>query len=282
MLKPFLLASVFTLYSSWAQTPDFYRQVAHAQGVDADKLYATALANAAVQHADGQRYPWAWSLTIDDRFYQLPSKGELFRFLQSTNYRQHRITYGIARLPYDRPLPPQQLWQSLSVTYQLNALGQRLQAKSHNTAKMHPTPQHLESIINQVSREVGVEAALLHAIITQESAYRIDAVSHAGAKGLMQLMPSTAQALGVAKDKIFDPYHNIHAGARYIKQQLATFDGRLDWALAAYNAGPGAVKRYRGIPPYKETRQYVPKVLKAYRTYKRQQSRQLANQQRQG
>ncbi len=92
---------------------------------------------------------------------------------------------------------------------------------------------------------------MLHAVIARESAsaYQVKAVSPVGAKGLMQLMPTTAKSLGVSADDIFGPYQNIHTGARYLKQQLADFNGRLDWALAACNAGTSTVKRYRGILP---------------------------------
>ena len=110
----------------------------------------------------------------------------------------------------------------------------------------------------------GLPESLLHAVIQTESNYNADAVSPKGAVGLMQLMPETARRYGVADAR--DPAANVLAGARYLKNLLAMFDADLGLALAAYNAGPGAVLRSRHTtPPYAETRRYVPRVLELYR-----------------
>jgi soluble lytic murein transglycosylase-like protein len=102
------------------------------------------------------------------------------------------------------------------------------------------------------------------AVIAAESSFDADAVSHAGAQGLMQLMPETARTLGV-KDA-FRPDENVDGGTRYLRKMIDRYG---DWtrALAAYNAGPSAVDQYRGVPPYKETRDYVKRVLNYYRHY---------------
>lgn len=120
------------------------------------------------------------------------------------------------------------------------------------------------AIIRGASRAQGVEGELVHAIIWAESSYNAAAVSPAGASGLMQLMPETARSYGV--DDIFDPEQNIRAGVKMMKQLLVQFDGDVELALAAYNAGPNAVIRAGNrIPPHPETEAYVPRVLGYYR-----------------
>ncbi|HOS42117.1 MAG TPA: lytic transglycosylase domain-containing protein [Armatimonadota bacterium] len=114
-------------------------------------------------------------------------------------------------------------------------------------------------IIARAAQQFGLRPALLRAVITAESHFNPHAVSRAGAMGLMQLMPGTAAGLGVTNP--FDPEQNIFGGARYLRAQLDRFDGDERLALAAYNAGPGAVKRYHGIPPFSETQHYVTRVL---------------------
>lgn len=112
----------------------------------------------------------------------------------------------------------------------------------------------------------ALEPALIHAVITVESKHNAQAKSHKGAYGLMQLMPSTAKRFHV-KDKR-DAGQNILAGARYLRELLNLFKGDLKLTLAAYNAGPGAVQRYKNrVPPYRETMHYVPNVLKYYKQY---------------
>jgi soluble lytic murein transglycosylase-like protein len=111
----------------------------------------------------------------------------------------------------------------------------------------------------------AVEESLIRAIIHAESAYQADARSPKGAQGLMQLMPATAAELEVINP--FDPAQNIAGGARYLSQLLTEFDGDLELATAAYNAGPNAVYKYGGVPPYDETREYVRRVKILYQRY---------------
>jgi len=122
-----------------------------------------------------------------------------------------------------------------------------------------------DNIIANASQQYGVSFPLLKAIIKAESGFNPRAVSKKGAKGLMQIMPENFQLLGI-KDP-FDPSQNIHAGARYFKQMYDRF-GKLALSLAAYNAGPDAVARYKTVPPYEETEEYVKRVLKFYHSYK--------------
>ncbi len=123
-------------------------------------------------------------------------------------------------------------------------------------------PAEFARFVQEAARRWGVPAELIDAVIRVESAYNPRCVSRAGAMGLMQLMPATVRELGVGDP--FDPAENIMAGTRHLLGYWQRF-GRLDLALAAYNAGPGAVRRYGGIPPYRETRAYVPRVLELYR-----------------
>jgi len=128
--------------------------------------------------------------------------------------------------------------------------------------------QKYAHIIQTASKAYGVEASLVHAVISAESAYNPNAVSRTGAMGLMQLMPDTARRYGV--QNMMDPTENIHGGVRYLRDLLDMFKGRLDLAIAAYNAGENAVLRSgRRIPPYAETRMYVPKVLGFYHTFQK-------------
>jgi soluble lytic murein transglycosylase-like protein len=120
--------------------------------------------------------------------------------------------------------------------------------------------QPYSDIITRAATATGIPAQVLAAVIKQESGFNPRARSSAGAGGLMQLMPATARELGVTN--IYDPEQNVHAGARYLKKQLDRF-GALPTALAAYNAGPGAVQRYGGqVPPYRETRAYVTAIMR--------------------
>lgn len=122
------------------------------------------------------------------------------------------------------------------------------------------------SIIQEASDRYQVDPELIRAIIMAESSNNPRAVSRKGARGLMQLMPATAEALGV--EDSFDPEHNIYGGVRYFRQLLDRFDGDTRMALAAYNAGSRKVRQYQGVPPFKATRYYIKKVLSYYNHYK--------------
>ena len=124
------------------------------------------------------------------------------------------------------------------------------------------TKSQILNVINQIADKHGVDEKLVQALIKQESGFNPKAKSKAGAMGLMQLMPSTAKNLGVK-----DPYNvvqNVEGGVKYLKSMLNRYNGNVILALAAYNAGPGAVDKYDGVPPYKETQNYVRNILANY------------------
>ena len=121
----------------------------------------------------------------------------------------------------------------------------------------------LRSIIEEAARAYSLDPALVNAVIRVESSFNPYAVSRKGAQGLMQIMPETADSLGIRN--VFNPRENIFGGCKYLRKLLDDHNGNLRLALAAYNAGPTAVKEYGGIPPYRETRNYIRKVLTHYK-----------------
>jgi soluble lytic murein transglycosylase-like protein len=141
---------------------------------------------------------------------------------------------------------------------------------------MRETPQpprnwqpvgNYDDVIGEAARQHGLAFSLLKALIHVESYFDPRAVSKKGAMGLCQIMPENLVSLKITDP--FDPWENIMGGARYLKNMLERFDGQLPLALAAYNAGPTAVERYKDIPPYQETQNYVQKVMKYFHFYKK-------------
>jgi soluble lytic murein transglycosylase-like protein len=130
-----------------------------------------------------------------------------------------------------------------------------------------PPNEAYEAIIQEAAAEYDLDPALIRAVMQAESAFHPYAVSRAGAEGLMQLMPALADEMGVSDS--FDPRENIMGGVRYLKRLLDYHNGNLDLALASYNAGPGNVARYGGVPPFRETRQYVKTIKALYKRSKR-------------
>lgn len=124
----------------------------------------------------------------------------------------------------------------------------------------------IENLIEKYAEKNGLDAEFVKAVVKQESGFNPNATSHCGAMGLMQLMPSTAQGLGVTN--AYDAEQNIQGGTKYLKGLMDRFDNNKSLALAAYNAGPNAVKKYGGIPPYMETQNYVKSVLGSYERMK--------------
>lgn len=145
--------------------------------------------------------------------------------------------------------------------------GQVRRVKRNGAATSFPNRKRYQPLVAEAARLYSVDEGLLHSVIAVESGYNPRAVSKKGAIGLMQLMPATAKRFG-ARD-IYDPTQNIHAGARYLRHLLQQFNNDLRLTLAAYNAGEQAVARYGNrVPPFTETRLYVPKVMSLYGRYR--------------
>ena len=130
-----------------------------------------------------------------------------------------------------------------------------------------PASEAYDEIINEAAEKYDMDPHLIHAVMQAESAFHPYAVSRAGAEGLMQLMPELSDEMGVGD--AFDPRDNIMGGARYLKRLLDYHNGNLDLALASYNAGPGNVERYGGVPPFRETRRYVKTIKQIYAARKK-------------
>lgn len=128
--------------------------------------------------------------------------------------------------------------------------------------------KHFEPLIRELSKQHRVDLALIKAVIRTESDFNPNATSRKGASGLMQLMPQTAARYGVSD--LYSPQQNLDAGIRYLRDLLNRYDNRLHLVLAAYNAGESAVKKYKGVPPYRETQRYVKKVMQYKTFYNRQ------------
>jgi len=131
-------------------------------------------------------------------------------------------------------------------------------------------PYRLETLITHFAQKFKLDRSLVKAVIKAESDFDPQVVSSKGAQGLMQLMPETAREVGV--NNPFDPSESIYGGSFYLRKMLDSFDQNLDYALAAYNAGPGAVRKYGGIPPYAETQNYVRRVKRYFDFYSRRLS----------
>jgi len=143
-----------------------------------------------------------------------------------------------------------------------------LKTGSINYKNLEKNRKKHSGTIDYMANRYKLPKSLLHAVITAESGYDSNAVSRAGAVGLMQLMPGTARRYGVKNRR--NPYQNISGGTQYLRDLLILYDNNLQLVLAAYNAGEGAVKKYNNtIPPYKETQNYVRKVIAYYNKYKR-------------
>ena len=153
--------------------------------------------------------------------------------------------------------------------FELLAIKGRPQAtrscKGMTPSRLQLRARDIDSTIHRISSEFKVDAKLVKAVVRNESCFDTMAISRAGAQGLMQLMPPTAKELGVTDP--FNAEQNIRGGVQYLKALMDRYNNNIGLALAAYNAGPGAVAKYDGVPPYHETEKYIERVMKSYREY---------------
>ncbi len=176
-------------------------------------------------------------------------------------YRGGRMTLALDRVErivddeYVPPPPPDPVVEVVAEAVETGLIPLRFE-------ESQPVPEGpYGSLIYETAKRHQVNPQVVAALIRQESAGKVRAVSHKGARGLMQLMPATAQRFGVRKDQLFEPKHNLEAGVRYLSWLMDQFPNDLAKILAAYNAGEGAVARYKGIPPYRETQNYVRRIF---------------------
>lgn len=180
----------------------------------------------------------------------MPSQADIYKYVDK--HGRVILTDKPSHTGYKRLVKTWKGWEEAKLPKNFNWV--------KNQRKFDPT-------IRSVAKMYKLPHTLLHAVITAESSYNPNAISRAGAVGLMQLMPATAKQYGVSNRR--DPKQNIYGGSRYLRYLLKLFKNDLTLALAAYNAGEGTVKKYGNkIPPYKETRNYVKKVIKYYKKYR--------------
>ena len=267
-IRLLLLLALFPACTVWAapDVPALYREIAQEHGIAAVDLYAYAVAGTGRVDEYRRIIPWPWTVRVNGHRYQFKTRIDLFNYLLQMRGKPG-IAFGFDNRRLHRQTS-QALWDELDASAMLRRTALLLGGKTAAPMPLMladiPAGTPLDSLINRVAREVGIDPLLLHAVINQESAYRTDARSNKGAMGLMQLMPGTAEGLGLTPTQYYDPYANLWGGATYLKQQLDAF-GSLELALAAYNAGPRAVRRHGNkVPPYRETRNYVARISKRY------------------
>jgi soluble lytic murein transglycosylase-like protein len=185
--------------------------------------------------------------------------------LSAVATRIEQITGAPVQLPgLPEPAPEAGSFAAM-LQSQMAAQGSPGEGAAPNAPAMVP-PAQIDALVSDNAQSQAVDPALIKAIIANESGFNANATSNVGAQGLMQLMPGTAAGLGVTD--AYDPAQNVAGGTKYIKGLLDRFNGDVRLAVAAYNAGPGAVEKYGGVPPYAETQNYVQNVLASYAKYR--------------
>lgn len=196
---------------------------------------------------------------IEGRIRQIESMLSQMR-QQQVPASELNTSASIAPSSFANALSSMQKTNSMLNAGQMDTVTQLPSLNAINAEGKTKTP--FGDIIQNLGEQYGVDAKLIQSVVKRESGFNPNAVSPAGAMGLMQLMPQTAKSLGVVNPQ--DPSQNLDGGVRYLKQLLSQFNGNIPLALAAYNAGPNAVNKHGGIPPYPETQRYVKAILADY------------------
>lgn len=253
-----LLCVGLLVNSSLANTPNYLSQVAQTNGISTQNL---------IQHFKGGQSAdfWPWIVWRDNEILRLRNQQALMRYLSVND----EVPFGLFgyTLTDLKKQGISSLVEATSPVYQAILVAKHIQ---ENTQSISATAvsNDLDTLIHHAATSYGVDHALIRAVIKQESQFKPRALSHAGARGLMQIMPTTGADLGVSNaNDLYTPAINIDAGTRYLKAQLDDFKS-LDLALAAYNAGPHRVRQYGGVPPFKETKNYIAKVTQFYNQYR--------------
>ncbi len=185
---------------------------------------------------------------------QAPSFEQTLQEQSKTAFGQ--LLLNPKNLKVDAKITQSDITQPTTITNGINALN------GNTTTNETSSKSQILAMVSKISERHGVDEKLVNAVIKQESAFNPEAKSKAGAMGLMQLMPATAKSLGV--NDAYNPVQNVDGGVRYLKSMLEKYNGNVILALAAYNAGPGNVDKYDGVPPFKETQNYVKNILANY------------------
>ncbi|WP_088103494.1 lytic transglycosylase domain-containing protein [Halalkalibacter urbisdiaboli] len=204
--------------------------------------------------------------SLQTSYQPLSQQSAMFQNMFSSFLQEQMSTLQLGTTSSERRMD---LFLDPSIKQRIDALQDSLKlpvTSSNASSSWHTALSDRESrfqpLIQAAAKKYNLDPKLIYSVIKHESNFNPTARSHAGATGLMQLMPATARSLNV--QNIFDPQQNIDGGAKYLKQMLERYNGDIKLALAAYNAGPGNVDKYGGIPPFKETQNYVPKVYNTY------------------
>ena len=184
--------------------------------------------------------------------------------IEETNKKENKIEDLVSSTPLDIQTGVTDEQQEDKKENKIEEIKSAINLKSKIDLKAQTS--NVEEIIEKYANKYNIDSDFIKAIIKQESNFNSNATSKKGAMGLMQLMPKTAQSLGVVD--AYNPNQNIEGGVKYLRGLLDRFDNNNELALAAYNAGPTAVKKYGGVPPYKETQNYVNSIMSAYEQLK--------------